>query len=171
MIFMNIPDGRKLISVIGTSTASRKIYDLALEVGRLLARRGWIVACGGRGGVMEAVCRGVSEEGGISIGFLPGDLDEANPYVTIPVPTGIGEARNFLVVNAGRGVISIGGAFGTLSEVGFALRSGKPMVGLATWKAIDDENRKYPEMTASSPEEAVDMVLAAITGGNEIVES
>lgn len=159
-----------VISVIGTSTASEEIYAMALEVGRLLARKDCIVSCGGRGGVMEAVCRGVAEEGGISLGLLPGGPEEANPYVTIPVPTGLGEARNVLVVSSGRAVISIGGAFGTLSEIGFALKLGKPIVGLATWKAIDEEGNEFPAMIASSPEEAVEKALSSISGGNAIVK-
>lgn len=157
--------GKTIISVIGSSTPSQEIYEMAVEVGRLLADKGFIVACGGRGGVMEAVCRGVAERGGISIGFLPGDISEANSYVTIPVPTGMGEARNVLVVSSGRAVISIGGAFGTLSEIGFALKLNKPLVGLETWIATEKDYGKYPENIASSPEEAVEMVLAFVDGG------
>ncbi len=167
---LNSSDATIIVSVIGTSTASSEIYALALEVGRLLVRRGCIVACGGRGGVMEAVCRGAFEEEGISIGFLPGGIEEANSYVTIPIPTGLGEARNLLVVSAGKAVISIGSAFGTLSEIGFALKSGKPLVGLATWKAIDEEGNIFPAMMASCPEEAVEMALSSISGGNDLVK-
>jgi len=164
-------DRRKIVSVIGTSTASPEIYTLAREVGRLLAMKGCIVACGGRGGVMEAVCRGVAEKGGLSLGFLPGGVEEANPYVSIPVSTGLGEARNCLVVSAGNVVIAIGGAFGTLSELGFALKLGKVVIGLGSWRACDDEGREFPSMTASSAEEAVEMALSAMDGGNGLVES
>jgi hypothetical protein len=157
---------KTVVSVIGTSTASAKTYGLALEVGRLLAEAGITVACGGLGGVMEAVCRGCSEKGGISIGFLPRERDKANPYVTIPIPTGLGEARNILVVSSGEAVIAIGGAFGTLSEIGFALKLGKPLVGLNTWTVTDDEGNTYPERTASTPGEAVEMILG-ITGGGK----
>jgi uncharacterized protein (TIGR00725 family) len=148
-----------IISVIGTSTASPGIYELARDVGRLLARAGCTVVCGGRGGVMEGVCRGVSEEGGVSVGLLPGDIMEANPYVTIPLATGLGEVRNFAVASAGEAIISIGGAFGTLSEIGFALRSGKPVIGLKTWHISEDGKAKSPMIEASTAAEAVRIAL------------
>jgi hypothetical protein len=154
--------GKTIISVIGASRPDERIYALAMEVGRLLAEKGFIIACGGLGGVMEAVCRGAAERGGLSLGFLPRESDVANPYVTIPVSTGLGEARNILVVSSGAAVISIGGAFGTLSEIGFAMKLGKPLVGLHTWSFIDNEGNSYPEMAASTPREAVDMVLRCI---------
>jgi len=124
-------------------------------VGRLLAGAGCTVVCGGRGGVMEGVCRGVSERGGISVGLLPGDIREANPYVTIPLSTGLGEVRDFAVASAGEAVISIGGAFGTLSEIGFALRSGKPVIGLKTWRISEDGKSPTPMIEASTAGEAV----------------
>jgi uncharacterized protein (TIGR00725 family) len=155
---------KTIISVIGASSPSRKVYSLALEVGRLLAGEGLIVACGGLGGVMEAVCKGTAERGGLSLGFLPRESEEANPYVTIPVPTGLGEARNILVVSSGAAVISIGGSLGTLSEMGFALKLGKPLVGLHSWTVTDDGGTSYPLMRASSPREAVKMALMCIVG-------
>jgi len=148
-----------IISVIGTSTASPLIYELARDVGRLLARAGCTVVCGGRGGVMEGVCRGVSEEGGVSVGLLPGDIMEANPYVTIPLATGLGEVRNFAVASAGEAIISIGGAFGTLSEIGFALRSGKPVIGLKTGHIPEAGKPKSPMIEASTAAEAVRIAL------------
>ena len=156
------PDTKRIISVIGSSQPSEKEYNLALEAGRQLALQDCLIVCGGRGGVMEAVCRGASQEGGISIGFLPYSVEEANPYVTIPLATGLGEARNLLVVNSGEGIISIGGAFGTLSELGFALKSGKPLIGLGTWQVRDPEGRTFPAMIADSSEEAVKKIIAAI---------
>ena len=128
----NIPERKRIVSVIGTSTATPDLYELARETGRLLARRGCIVVCGGRGGVMEGVCRGVREEGGTSVGLLPTSMEEANPYVDLPIVTGLGELRNMAVASAGSAVISIGGAYGTLTELGFALRQGKRVVGLQT---------------------------------------
>lgn len=148
-----------IISVIGTSTPSPGIYGLAVEVGRLLARAGCIVVCGGRGGVMEGVCRGASEEGGVSVGLLPGGTEEANPYVSIPIPTGLGEVRNFAVASAGEAVISIGGAYGTLTEIGFALRAGKPVIGLRTWHISEECGQENPVIQAATPEDAV---LAAL---------
>jgi uncharacterized protein (TIGR00725 family) len=154
--------GMRIVSVIGTSTASPELYELARETGRLLAERNCIVVCGGRGGVMEGVCRGASEKGGISVGLLPDALSEANPYVSIPLVTGLGEARNVAVVSAGQAVISIGGAYGTLSELGFAMRQGKRVVGLHTWQ-IRDEKGELPAMTcAATPLEAVTAALEGL---------
>ena len=150
---------KRIISVIGTSTATPEQYVLARRVGRLLAEAGALVVCGGKGGVMEGVCRGVSERGGISVGLLPGDIREANPYVTIPLSTGLGEVRNFAVASAGEAVISIGGAFGTLSEIGFALRSGKPVIGLKTWRISEDGKSPTPMIEASTASEAVRLAL------------
>jgi uncharacterized protein (TIGR00725 family) len=155
--------GKRIISVIGTSTASPELYELARETGRLLAERGCIVVCGGRGGVMEGVCRGAGEAGGISVGLLPDALSEANPYVTIPLVTGLGEVRNVAVVSAGQAVISIGGAYGTLSELGFAMRQGKRVVGLNTWR-VEDENGKPAALArVSTPIEAVTAALEGLS--------
>lgn len=154
---------KKIVSVIGTSTATPELYELARETGRLLAERGCVVVCGGRGGVMEGVCRGVREGGGISVGLLPTSIEEANPYVDLPIVTGLGELRNMAVASAGAALISIGGAYGTLTELGFALRQGKRVVGLRTWALRDEEGRPTPMLTAGSPEEAVDLALAEET--------
>ena len=107
----------------------------AAEVGRLLAERGAVLVCGGRGGAMEAACRGAKEAGGLTVGILPGsDRSEANPFVDVVVPTGLGEARNALVVGAADVVIAVGGGYGTLSEVALALKAGKRVIGLGTWE-------------------------------------
>ncbi|MDR2180555.1 MAG: TIGR00725 family protein [Synergistaceae bacterium] len=155
--------GRRIVSVIGTSTASPDLYELARETGRLLAERDCIVVCGGRGGVMEGVCRGVAERGGISVGLLPSSLSEANPYVSIPLVTGLGEVRNVAVVSAGQAVISIGGAYGTLSELGFAMRQGKPVVGLRTWQIRDEKGEPSAVVCAATPLEAVTAALEGIS--------
>ena len=159
----NIPERKRIVSVIGTSTTTPDLYELARETGRLLARRGCIVVCGGRGGVMEGVCRGVREEGGTSVGLLPTSMEEANPYVDLPIVTGLGELRNMAVASAGSAVISIGGAYGTLTELGFALRQGKRVVGLRTWNLHDEEGQPTPMLTAGSPQEAVELALAEET--------
>jgi uncharacterized protein (TIGR00725 family) len=126
---------------------------LADEVGRLLARRGAVVVCGGLGGVMEAACRGASREGGTTVGVLPGlDRGAANPFVSVAVATGLGEARNALVVRAADALIAVGGAYGTLSEIALALKAGKPVIGLGTWE-IDGVER------VEGPEAAVRMAL------------
>jgi uncharacterized protein (TIGR00725 family) len=122
---------RPLIAVVGGSTCSDAEADLAEEVGRRLAGAGAMVVCGGLGGVMEAVARGVRAAGGLTIGVLPGtDPHDANPFVDVPLTTGMGEMRNALIVRAARAVIAIGGGHGTLSEVALALRIGTPVVGL-----------------------------------------
>ncbi|MFC1874717.1 TIGR00725 family protein [Chloroflexota bacterium] len=125
---------KKLIAVIGGSQSSAKESKLAEEVGRELAKRGAILICGGLGGVMEAACRGAISEGGLTIGILPGESSrEANGYVKIPIVTGIGYARNVVVVKSAQAVIAIGGSYGTLSEIGHALQNGIPVIGLDTW--------------------------------------
>ena len=122
---------RPLIAVVGGSTCNAAEADLAEDVGRRLAVAGAMVVCGGLGGVMEAVARGVRGAGGLTIGVLPGaDPHEANPFVDVPLATGMGEMRNALIVRAARAVIAIGGGHGTLSEVALALRIGTPVVGL-----------------------------------------
>jgi uncharacterized protein (TIGR00725 family) len=139
--------------VVGPGDASPEQAALAQHVGRLLARRGAVVVCGGLGGVMEAACRGARGEGGTAVGILPGlDRRAANPHVSVAIPTGLGEARNALVVRAADALIAVGGAYGTLSEIALALKAGKPVVGLGTWE-IDGVN------AASSPEAAVETAL------------
>lgn len=150
----------KIVSVIGTSTADETVWNNAYQVGRLLAKNRCVVVCGGRGGVMEAVCRGVAEGEGISIGILPGERSEANLWVTIPLSTCLGEARNTVVVSAGDVVISIGGAFGTLSEIGFALKMGRPVIALGTWQIQDEKGEPAPLIHAETPEEAVQVALS-----------
>src|SRR4030042_7032865 len=109
------------IAVIGASHCSAEEAANAESVGRELAKRGVGVICGGLGGVMEAVCRGAAAEGGLTIGILPGDSPrDANPYVKIPIVTGLGYARNSIVVKSPQAVIAVGGSYGTLSEIAFA---------------------------------------------------
>jgi uncharacterized protein (TIGR00725 family) len=121
------------VSVIGGGTIGAEVYETAVAVGQLLAEHGHTVVCGGRGGVMEAVCRGASEAGGRTIGILPGtDRVAANRFVTVAIATGLANARNVLVVLNGDGVIAIDGATGTLSELGHALDLGRPVAGLGT---------------------------------------
>jgi uncharacterized protein (TIGR00725 family) len=108
---------------------------VAEEVGRLLARRGAVVVCGGLGGVMEAACRGARSRGGLTVGILSGlDREAANGWVMVALPTGLGEARNALIVRAADAVVAIGGGWGTLSEIALALKAGVPVVGIGTWE-------------------------------------
>jgi uncharacterized protein (TIGR00725 family) len=126
----------------------------AEEVGRLLARAGAVLVCGGLGGTMEAACRGARSEGGTTVGLLPGeDRAAANAYVSVAIATGLGELRNGLIVRSCDAVIAVGGAYGTLSEIALALRAGKPVIGLGTWD-IDGV------VAAGSPEEAVALALS-----------
>jgi uncharacterized protein (TIGR00725 family) len=132
------------IAVVGPGEATAEEERTAEAVGRSLAERGAIVVCGGLGGVMAAVCRGAATAGGVCVGLLPGTgRAEANQWVTVAIPTGIGELRNGLIVRAADAVIAIGGGHGTLSEVALGLKAGRPVIGLGTWKisgvqAVDD---------------------------------
>ena len=149
--------------VVGSGSAEREQLVLAEDVGRLLATRGAIVVCGGLGGVMEAACRGAKSVGGITVGLLPGsDRRDANPWVDVAIPTGLGEARNALVVRAADVLIAVGGEFGTLSEIAFALKTGKPVVGLGTWRLERDGLERDPIERANDPREAVELALAHI---------
>src|SRR5207253_4054982 len=123
------------VAVIGAGDASAAELATAEDLGRELAGRGAVVVCGGLGGVMEAVCRGARAAGGTTVGILPGDdRSAANPHVTVAVATGLGEARNLLVVRTADAVVAVGGGFGTLSEIAFALRLGRPVIGIGTWE-------------------------------------
>ena len=130
-----MPPPRGWVAVVGPGEASADELSLAEEVGAAVAVAGCGVVCGGLGGVMEAACRGARSEGGLTLGLLPGlDREAANGWVVVAVPTGLGEARNALVVRAADAVVAIGGGWGTLSEVALALKGGVPVVGLGTWE-------------------------------------
>lgn len=149
-----------LIAVIGGSTATAEEMAAAEAVGRALAAAGVTLVCGGRGGVMEAACRGAKSAGGLTIGILPeADTSQANPYVDIAIPTGIGLARNALVVRAARAVIAVGGSYGTLSEIAYALQFGVPLVGLKTWCFERAGHPPPPIHRADTPEQAVALAL------------
>lgn len=161
-----------IISVIGSSNpATREHVELAEEVGRELARRNIMVVCGGLSGIMEAVCRGAKSEGGTTIGILPGRAAaEANSYVDIPIVTSMGYSRNVIVVHTGEAVIAVGGAFGTLSEIGHALSDGIPVVGLKTWPLTtngDGVDIGGFIIRAESPADAVDKALAAVAATSD----
>jgi len=122
---------KPIIAVIGGSTCTTVEAAVAEETGRLLAQRGAILVCGGLGGVMEAAARGAQTNGGTTVGILPGDDPAAaNAHIAIPLATGLGEMRNFLIVRTAHALIAIGGGVGTLSEIALAQRIGKPVVGL-----------------------------------------
>ena len=150
-----------IITVIGESTASAENAILAEKVGRLLAKANATVVCGGQGGVMESVCKGAKENGGTTIGILPGlDSLDSNQYVDIPICTGLGNGRNLLVIRAGEAIIAIGGAYGTLSEIGLALSESKPVIGLNTWSLARNEKVDCGIIVADSPEQAVEIAIS-----------
>jgi uncharacterized protein (TIGR00725 family) len=143
------------VAVVGAGEASEEEIAAAEEVGRLLAERGAVLVCGGLGGVMEAACRGAKEGGGTTVGILPGhDRAAANAYVDVAIATGLGEARNALVVRAADVLIAVGGGWGTLSEIALALKTGTRVVGLGSWEL---DGRPLEE--ARDPRDAVDLAL------------
>jgi len=149
------------VSVIGGSSVSSAQYDLAREVGKVLAERGHTVVCGGMGGIMEAVCRGATNAGGTTVGILPSDdLSAANPYVSTPIATGLGHARNVLVPMNGEAVIAIAGSGGTLSEMGFARVYDRPVAGLGS------HDLPWVE-PVETPTEAVEHVETACSSSRE----
>jgi uncharacterized protein (TIGR00725 family) len=123
------------VGVVGAGQASSEEEREAEAIGRGLAEAGAIVVCGGLGGVMEAACRGAKAGGGATVGILPGtNRADANPFVDVAIPTGLGEIRNALVVRAADALVAVGGEFGTLSEIALALKAGKPVVALGGWE-------------------------------------
>lgn len=145
------------VGVIGSGRCSREIYRLAEQVGEGIARRGALLICGGLGGVMEGACKGAKAAGGMTVGILPGVRpDDANPYVDIPVVTGLSLARNLLVVRSSQALIAIEGGYGTLSEIAFSLQLGVPVIGL---KATYHDRQM---IRAEDAEDAVGQAFAAI---------
>lgn len=145
------------MSVVGSGTATGELYEQAREVGRLVAERGATIVCGGRSGVMEAAARGATEARGVAIGILPDeDRERASEYLSYSVATGTGHARNLGVVCSGDVVISIGGEYGTLSEIGLALKVGRPVVALESWDLGEHV------VVASSPWAAVEAAFSAL---------
>lgn len=149
-----------IIGVIGGNYCSEADALAAEAVGRRIAEKGAMLICGGGQGIMEAACRGAAEAGGTTIGILPGgDCREANPYVTVPVATGMGIGRNIVIIRSARALIAIDGKYGTLSEIAYALQLHKPVFSLNSWTDI-------PGVVAvASPEEAVERAWAALEEG------
>ncbi len=154
----------RYVAVIGPSRATPEVAAAAFQVGVLIARAGANLVCGGGGGAMEAACRGARSASGTTVGILPGPTRaDANAFVDIAIPTGIGEARNALVVRAADAVIAVGGGVGTLSEIGLALKMGRPVIGLGTWEVTPPpgETIDVAIERVLSPEAAVQAALAA----------
>ncbi len=153
------------VAVIGSASCSAEVAAQAEAVGREIARRGAVLVCGGRGGAMEAACRGAKAEGGTTVGILPGaDRGEANRYVDIAITTGLGEARNAIVVRTADAVVAVSGGYGTLSEIGLALKMGRPVVGLDTWELRQDGQPVDAVVQATTPAQAVERALALVRG-------
>ena len=145
----NTPHAPRLfIAVIGGAHCDAETAPLAEQVGRALAERGAAVVCGGLGGVMEAAARGAKEAGGLVVGVLPGEKMEANPYVGIAIATGMGHARNVIIVKSADAVIALPGEHGTLSEVALALKMKKRVISLHSWEIPGT-------IKANTPQEAV----------------
>ncbi len=140
------------ISVFGGRDITQSVYNQAVELGRKLAEEGWLVYCGGGPGVMEAICRGVAEGGGTSVGILKGDrLEEANEFVTIPLLTNMGITRNALLAYNCDIAVAISGQYGTLSEIAYAGQLKKPVIGLGTWDLPN-------VIVGESPAEIIDLI-------------
>lgn len=149
---------RYFIAIIGAGAADDYLKGIAEACGSLIAKKGAVLITGGLGGVMEAACRGAKSAGGLTLGILPGDSkNSANPYIDIPVATGFGEGRNIIIVRSADGFIAIGGEYGTLSEIAFALKAGKPVIGINTWdiKGV---------IKAETPEESVEKLFQILGG-------
>jgi hypothetical protein len=155
-----------LVAVIGASTCAPAESQAAEAVGRVLARGGATLVCGGRGGVMAAACRGARAAGGLTVGILPGDDPEAaNPYVDVVIATGLGEARNAIVARTARAVVAIGGRYGTLSEMAFAIKRGVPVVGVGTWQLkMPGTEQLAPVVHVDDPIEAARRALDLARG-------
>lgn len=164
---MAVPARR--VSVIGGAVCTDDQRQLALETGREIARAGAILLCGGRGGVMEAAAEGAQSEGGATVGILPGTGpadSPPNPYIELPIFTGLGQARNQVLVLSGEAVIGIGGSWGTLTEIGLSIRHGIPVVLLDSWGLEPPDGKVEPLLyRASSPAEAVETALQAASEG------
>jgi len=153
------PPWKTIVGVIGEHEACPENYSLARNLGHLLAAGGALVVCGGLGGVMEAVSRGAKEGGGLTVGILPGtDAQEANSWVDLPIVTGMGEARNLLIVRTAEVIVAVGGEFGTLSEMAFALKMRKPVISLKSWVPEREKVKAETLYGAETVEEAVSLV-------------
>ncbi len=151
-----------IIGVIGGASIDSCTAEQAFEIGKRIAENGAILVCGGLGGVMEAACRGARSAGGVTVGVLPGiETTAANPYVAIPVATGMGIARNAIIVRTADVLIAVDGSYGTLSEIAMALNLGKTVVQLGSWR-LPEAGEVDPELylTAEDPASAVEKALA-----------
>lgn len=149
----------KVIAVIGAGACDEGTFQAARQVGELLAQAGCIVVNGGLYGVMDAASQGAREAGGLVVGILPSaDPGDANSFVSVAVATGMGDARNAIIANTADGFVAVAGALGTLTEIAFAIKRGKPVVSLGSWDVLQEVHQ------AATPKEAVDWILAKVSG-------
>lgn len=145
-----------MVGVIGAGNCDPALRNLAYQTGYGLAQAGLTVVCGGLDGVMAGACEGARAAGGTTVGILPGtQIQAANPWVDIAIATGMGEARNAILVHTAQALIAIGGEYGTLTEIGFALKLGKPLIGLQTWQLPRPDQLGPALPTADTPAAAV----------------
>ncbi|MFD7769886.1 TIGR00725 family protein [Streptomyces sp. NPDC059787] len=159
-----VPRRAPYVAVVGPEAATPAEVETAQRLGRLLAQQHCIVICGGLGGVMEAVCRGAQSEGGITVGLLPGSSRaNGNAFLSVALPTGLGELRNGLVVRSADAVIVVGGSWGTLSEMALAVRTNKPTIVIDGWEVRASGKSENSKLWAAvSVEEAVGMMFSMI---------
>lgn len=149
-----------IIGVIGNSECKGDLCEIAYDVGKNIALYDCILVNGGRGGIMEASARGAYDAGGLTIGILPDDRSQVNPYIKIPIVTGVGECRNMAIIKTSNAVIAIGGSFGTLSEIAFSLKMEVPLIGIKTWKFFSDF-APYPDIhRVEDPKQAVELAIS-----------
>ena len=157
------------IAIVGPGDPDPAAEEVSYEAGRLLAAAGAVVVTGGLDATMRAASRGAKDGGGLTVGILPGDSrSDANEFVDVAITTGMGEARNTIIVRTADGVIAVGGGFGTLSEIGFALKLGKPVVGLQTWELSKSGAAAAGIIQAATADEAVKLVLDLIVAERAI---
>ena len=157
-------DGRAWIAVVGPGEAGDEELAVAETVGAEVAAAGAVLVCGGLGGVMEAACRGARSRGGTTVGLLPGsDRSAANGWVQIAIPTGLGEVRNALVVRSADALVAVGGGWGTLSEIAFALKASRPVISIGSWELARDGQAVEGIVAMDSPVEAVAAALARVS--------
>jgi uncharacterized protein (TIGR00725 family) len=153
------------IGVVGEGVCSARAARDAERVGAATARAGAVLFCGGLKGVMEAAARGAARAGGLVVGLLPGfSRRDANRWVTVPVVTGVDQARNVILVRSCDAIVAIGGMYGTLSEIALALKLGIPVVGLRTWRLRQPQGRRVALLAAATPEQAVALAVRAAAG-------
>lgn len=144
------------IAVVGGGVCSPAVAESARLLGRLIAMQGYVLLCGGLGGVMEAACCGAREAGGLAVGILPGEREQANSCLDIAIATGMGHARNVIIVKSADAIVALSGEMGTLSEIALALKMGRPVISLGSWDIPG-------ALKANSPEQAVE-ILKEIKG-------